>query len=421
MQKLLNLLTWISITGFAVAAFAVLMLSASYLVPANVLASFAVFLILSAGTWLILSFRMVQPDEVGVISWFGHISESGDPLQPGLRFVPWAPGAIDLIRVPTKLFNLLFARGSQGGDMPFIVRAKRKKSQSGKELQPIKLEVDATFFLRPAHKEKKSLKLLIQSGVPIHDEVELKEWIRRSIADDIMLVFGEEYYEDVMGGQANDRLNDRINDRLRSPGSDLRISGIFGKNPSNTAPGTGEANLRIQFVHLPQKVSEGITEVESEKFVAEASENTKRQKANVSRAGQLDRLMDEWVRQEAARMGKSDNLAEAIKSLKKDGSYDRQRRYFNDLLLAESGSLNINRIEVGNPDGTSFSFKERTPLGPYVVGMATAVATAVAKQLGIGQGSQGGGSSSKKGGGKKKKASEMSADEIDEELGDSED
>jgi len=75
--------------------------------------------------------------------------------------------------------------------------------------------------------------------------------------------------------------------------------------------------------------------------------------------------MDQWVRVNAKKMGKK--LKDALVDLKADGSYDRQYRTYKDLILAGGGNLNVDRIEVGAPDGTQLSGN----LGP--IGALTAL------------------------------------------------
>ena len=88
-------------------------------------------------------------------------------------------------------------------------------------------------------------------------------------------------------------------------------------------------------------------------------------KAEAARVSAIDTAMDQWVRVNAKKMGKK--LKDALVDLKADGSYDRQYRTYKDLILAGGGNLNVDRIEVGAPDGTQLSGN----LGP--IGALTAL------------------------------------------------
>jgi len=68
--------------------------------------------------------------------------------------------------------------------------------------------------------------------------------------------------------------------------------------------------------------------------------------------GPINLLMDQWIRSQADdRPDKS--VDEARKAARADGSWERQSRLYKDLILANSGNLDVNRIEVGAPDGTT--------------------------------------------------------------------
>lgn len=63
----------------------------------------------------------------------------------------------------------------------------------------------------------------------------------------------------------------------------------------------------------------------------------------------IDTAMGQWVKDQARKMGLK--LPEAIKALKADGSWQKQFQTYRELVLAEGGRFNLERVEIGGPEG----------------------------------------------------------------------
>ncbi len=219
--------------------------------------------------WIIVSWsNIVSPDQVALRQWFGRLEKK--IIKSGLCFVPWFPG-IKLVRIPKKMFRLLYEKED---DKPGHVMSGTMFGVRSSDRQ--KLFVEATFFLRFPYNHVEPLIKIIESGVPFGDEDELREWIEDAIAPDVLYVFGQEKYEDVMGGTKNIELNKLVNDRLRGDpakpnDSLLERCGLFGANPNDqTTPGEGEAYLNIEDVHLSGELGKRLELVETARLEAEA-------------------------------------------------------------------------------------------------------------------------------------------------------
>src|SRR3989338_4116387 len=85
-----------------------------------------------------------------------------------------------------------------------------------------KENIEMTFAYQFATEDVEALVTLIESGVPVNDPKERKQWIRDTVATDVLKIFGTKPYKEVAGGKANDELNVLINERLKLPDSMLR-------------------------------------------------------------------------------------------------------------------------------------------------------------------------------------------------------
>lgn len=329
--------------------------------------------------WCLLSLRIVNPDEVAKRVWFGKLERGPrSVLKPGLHFVPFFFGHIKLVRVPTKLFSFLF---SEKTGNPFEVRTLGKE-ENGKRIAPIKSNVDGVFYFRLAHDDPDAVDLLIESDVPFDDEERMKEEVRKGITDDVMFVVGQKYYEDIMGGRANDELSEEINKRARRADSPLVMAGMFGTNTNATERGLGEARFAVQFVHLPKNLSAQIDNVEIAKVaidegVAEGQKTGKRIGASVR--GII-----------AAQLGKDpkdltdDEVKEGLAYAQQQTTYEEANEvtFNNDV---DKVTVDIN--SAGQP------MKEGSALADIVGGMAALATQWRAAQRpprGRGQGGQGG-------------------------------
>ena len=215
--------------------------------------------------WLTSWFQDINPDQVAMRQWFGYIEEK--ILNPGLHVVPTFFGRIKLRTAPTKMYHIQF-RKEHG--TAFVVRAKEDISR---KRQPVKMWVDAASFFRVAYESPKELKWLFQSDVPLDDEDALLKWIFQASSTDVVAMFGKRFYEDVMGGKANDELTEELRKIITDPKSLFVTCGLFGKDVNDHSIGSGEFYFKIEFVHLPDDISQNINNVENAHLGAEASEH----------------------------------------------------------------------------------------------------------------------------------------------------
>jgi len=378
---------------------------------------------------LLASWKIVNPTEVALQQWFGRLLRGGpvgvepEPLTSkngvfwtGLHFVPWFLG-MRLRMIPKDQILLLFKRDpnkpsyEMSGTM-FSVRSKDRQ----------KLHIEATFFLRLPYDLVDSLTSIIESGVPIEDVGALREWVKNAFSPDVFAVLGDYDFAEVIGGLKNEDLNKRVNKLLQKPGSLLRRCGLFGNGPDDDTPGTGEADLKIEYVHVSGPLGERLEQVQTAKLEAEAdkeaaivqaevAENTARIKARVI-GRPVEIMLDEWVVGEAKRMGV--DVPAATKALKKDGAYAKKEQTLHELRsreLAGGGTYNKEEIDI-NSGGQPLKDSNMAAFIGTIAGAATAWASA----KGGGGGGQNPGNKGKKKKGRPNKDEEDDDDDEDEDL-----
>ncbi len=227
-------------------------------------------LLIAIVTWVVVSYcNIVKPDEVALRYWAGGLERSlftsrNGLFGTGLQFVPWLPG-IKLIRISKKMQKHLFEKDQDpkvlGNVMSGTMLAVRSKDWQ-------KMFVEASVFNRFPYDDVDSLILLIEAGVPIGDTEQLREYIEDEMTPDLNAVFGLYHYKEVMGGLKNEELNEKINERLQQAGSQFFRVGFFGKDAKTKHAGTGEFDLKIEFVHLSGKLSEKLELVETTRLEA---------------------------------------------------------------------------------------------------------------------------------------------------------
>ncbi len=379
--------------------------------------------------WFIISWcNTLNPDQVGLRKYLGHLERESyfsalqrwihrnekettkKPLTSdnglfgtGLHFVPWLPG-FELVKIPKKMFRLLYEKdpnattGSVMSGTMFGVRSKDKQ----------KLFVEATFFLRFPYNDTESLVEIIESGVPFENDEVLRDWIEDAIAPDVLYVFGQKNYTEVMGGTANEALNKEVNERLRGDpllpnDSLLERCGLFGEDPKDRTPGSGEAFLEIEDVHLSGPLGRSLELVETNRLEAEAAKSVADKNAEET-AGRILKMvarmnglpLDDVIEKDVngktvidAATGKPVIITEGLNTkLAKNqklrgmpadqGGFKEDFEYARDQVkrdrAGEQGELTD--IRVGNTDGTPFKdtstgnvFKGFN-LGPVLSGLA---------------------------------------------------
>lgn len=381
------------------------------------------FLFLAVVIWLIVSFcNTINPDEVAKLQYFGRLKKkkltsSNGRFGSGLHFVPWFWG-IKLVRIPQK-------------KLPQVYKGDENKPSweiSGTQLQVRskdwqKLGIDATFFLGLPDDDDQ-IDTIIASGVPINDEEELRKWIERAFSPDLFSVFGQYNYTDVMGGLKNEELSGKVNDLLQKPDSLLCRCGLFDNNPLTTnKPGTGEAYLRIEYVHVSGPVGKNLEliatlqlEAQAEKGAAivkaEAAESIAKAKARII-GRTIELMLDEWFKGEVTRMGLNPlnkrDLQKARCALMGTGAYQEKEKELSRLrnreMSKDGGSFDQKNIDItsgGKP-------LEGSNIVASIIGTIAGAAAAMTSAKEDGGNSSGGGSggSKKSGSGGKSVADQM--------------
>ncbi len=364
-----------------------------------------VFLLLIV--WGIVSWwNIVNPDEVALRQYFGWLEKK--ILTSGLHFVPWFPG-IKLVRVPKKMFRLLYEKD---GNKPGSVMSGNMMGVRSKDRQ--KLFIELTVFVRFPYRFVNSLVRIIESGVPL-EEGALRDWIEDAVAPDVLYTFGQRKYEDVMGGRANEALNTDINERLQKRGSLLRSCGLFGNGPEKNDPGTGEAFLKIEDVHLSGPLGESLERVVTAKLEAEASESEAKTKARLIGAP-IEIMFEQWIKGEAKRMGVT--VPEATKALKDSGAYARKEKELNELRqreMAGGGSYDVEEKNINLNINSGGEPLKDSDMAAFIGTIGGAVAAYGAAK---GGGSSGGGQSGNRREGKKKPGGKNTGGEKKDEMDD---
>lgn len=348
-----------------------------------------ILLLAGAVLWTcVLSISVVGPDEVGVLFFLGE--QKGPVLNSGWVFAPWTPfkwcghPLYELVHIPTKMFEISY----EG-------KKEHKIWSSDHQL----LIVETSVYVRFPYKDNTALIRMIQSSVPTTQEG-LKIWMKDEVIRVVRQVMSKRDYKVAISDSDGNAIVAEANKAFSRRDGLLVRSGVYGTDVADTNPGKGEVFLKIEQVLLTQSLQEKLELVESAKLDAFAAESVAQQKA-ATVGKPIDLMMDQWVKAEAKRHGIK-SVEEATKLLKKDGSYQKQVLLYKDLILADEDSLEVNRIEVGAPDGT--------PLG----GDLGSLAAAAALFSGRSRGNFGGHGNRKKGAGKKKKPEDMDNDEAAE-------
>jgi hypothetical protein len=237
---------------------------------------------------------------------------------------------------------------------------------------------------------------IIKSSVPTTKEG-LKDWMQEEVIRVNRQVMSVEGYKVAIGGSLGDVITKKANELFSNSDGLLVRSGVYGTNVRDTTPGKGEVYLKVEQVLLTPSLQKKLELVESAKLEATAAESVAIQKA-ATVGKPIDLMMDRWIKAEAKRHGKS--VEGVVKILKEDGTYQKQVQLYKDLLLADEDQLEVQRIEIGGPDGT--------PINAELSGLAAVAALfgrGGGKNFG-GRGNSGKGSSG--GGGGKAKFGEPS-------------
>lgn len=299
-----------------------------------------------------LSIDTIGPNQRGVMLRLGEpISRNSPdkkPYQSGPVFVPWFPLLIggrklyEIVKIPTDMLPLGFEFGQGEG------AAKVWSSDHQRLL------VEATLFTTLPYNDETYLIKMIEAGVPLEDGP-LTKWIEDKVLPALRQVISVMPYKEAITRLNLAKINTDVNTILRDKKSMLVICGLFGKDPNDDKPGTGQAFMEIEDVVLTDKLQEKLESVETAKLdVLVADETAKVKQKTVG--GPIDLMMEKWLEKQwtAMRKLKGDDftLAETIAMLVENGSYDKQRATYKDLILADSDDLTVDRIEVGSPDGS---------------------------------------------------------------------
>lgn len=298
--------------------------------------------------WLLyLSVQTLGPREVGIRLHRG----APEPrlYVEGSVQVPWCPINIggrplyELGRIPTILLKLKY-EGT----------AEKMYSLDRQLLDP-----EFTVYVRFPYLHIESLIRLIKAGVPL-TESELKEWMEDIIFPALRKVLGRRNHEDVITSDENatvnkDTINREVNDILRDPDGILMSTGLFGVDADDDTLGFGQVYLELEEVILTdelQKKHQSVGTVKLDTKIAQQEVLIAKERAKGDEAMAGDPLliaMQKWVK---SHKKPKESLAEATERLVASGEYARHETLVNSQLLARNGNLQVERSELGSPDGS---------------------------------------------------------------------
>jgi len=210
-----------------------------------------------ATTWIILSLKIVGPDEMAVRVY------SGTPVavcDSGFHFVPWFFGLTYLVRYPKKIYSLNY------DDIEVITIAKEYPIGSGQVYGATKVKVNAAEYLNfprpetpiePGETAHPLIKIL-RADVP-KDDAGLQKWTREAVESAVRLAFGQ-----VTWKQAAEDLKaiSRAVEVLFKDGNNTLVKAGF-RDPG--------IKLVVSKIVLPPDVEAALTEPEKARLRAEAA------------------------------------------------------------------------------------------------------------------------------------------------------
>ena len=337
-------------------------------------------------TWLAKSVKIIGPSQVGIYLIFG---KQMFVCRTGPWFVPWIPVTFsglhpfELVRRSKGIITFDYD-GKEGGPGEEQVWSSDHQQ----------LFVQISGFVRIPYNEPDSLMQMVENNVPA-DSAKLAQWVKEEVVAGVRNFMSQYTMEHAIAKPNLVQINDAAKTFFLRPEGLFAKSGICGNNPTNFTPGTGEVVLRIDQILPTKKVRDAMGNPAVAKYDAEAAKSEAKQEA--IKAGVIDIKMDEWIKKQAKRTGKT--VAEATTAAMADGSWDRQQRLYKDFIFAGNDDLEVMRYEIGAPDGTA--------IDGNLPGAAAFAAILRGGGKGGGQGNRGGK------GGRGKKPQDMDDDEAE--------
>ena len=343
-----------------------------------------------------LSLPVIGPDEVGVkLHW-------GEPV-PEVHYsgkvrLPWIPikwsghRPWELVRITRKQVQFRYEGNRHRGKE----ENKEKHMVWTKDRQLV--FIDVTGFIRAPYDEAVSLVLVIRSKVPL-DEEKFSPWSEDELIAGLRDIMARFTLEEALANSNLSAIKAGMQEFLLRPEGLFATSGICGNDATSFTPGTGEVVVRIEQINPTEEAQKAMQAPLVARYKAEAAKSTAQEQSMLI-SGPLRIAMAEWV---VSNQKPNETTEKTLARLKKDGSYAQHERMVKDLILAQGGNLEVDRIEVGAPDGSQLQGE---------LGAATAFAGAMAAML-----SRGGGRGGQRGGGgRKKRPQDMSDEELTQDV-----
>lgn len=293
--------------------------------------------------WFIYSIGAVGPDEVALRSWFGRL-EKKKILRSGLCFVPWHFGILKfdghplckLVRIPKKQFKFFFPGSSED-------RVWSKDRQQ--------LLVDVGGYIRFPYDEIKFLIQMIEAGVPLEEE-RLQRLIKQEVISGIKDILGGFDHSQAIGKSNLAAIRDAAIVFFHDPNGLFYRSGICGKDPNITNPGTGEVIIRVETVNPTPELQRAMEAPVVAQYKADAAKDIAKRKAEeiggqilgtVARShGMTVQELEADIKAYPEKRGKSI----------KEGGYAETFTYAEDQVKRDRAIDGLEDIRVGNVDGT---------------------------------------------------------------------
>ncbi len=297
-----------------------------------------IFIVLLIGIifWVVNSYKVVGPAQVGVKLYFGKPVEV---RQSGRVFLPWIPFKFsglrpwELMRIPKKMYCLVYNGGED-----------RMAMTEDKQM----LRYEVTAYIRFPYADSESMIKVVENGVPLTDKG-LKDWAETVILAFVRDVIAEYGYEECLGKDQLEIMNKAVNDKFGKDDKSLFCStGVCGVNPADPTAGSGEVRIKIEKISPSLELQRKLESVETAGLDAKAAENLAKVVA-IQSGGPINLLMDQWIKAMAKRLGYT--VEETTKKAHENGTWNQQLRLYKDMILANSDDLTVIRNELGSPDG----------------------------------------------------------------------
>ncbi len=282
--------------------------------------------------WVFGGLRTIGTAEVALQSRFGSIKKK--IYRSGLTWVPPFPG-ISLYRITTE---------------PITFKFEGVESHSLRCKDRLLVFADIVGNIRFPYDEIDSLILMIKSKVPL-DEAGLQNKVEEEVVSGMRGIVAKFSLEEALAKDNLEEIRKAAQTFLLRKTGYFAKAGICGNNGKNFTPGTGEVIVRIEQIRTTPGLEAALQKPAIAKLEAEAAKSTQERDAALI-AGPFHVAMAEWVTAQLP-ADKSKSPEQVMAELVESGAYSAHATVVKDLMLANSGHLQVAKMEIGGPGGKS--------------------------------------------------------------------